>query len=139
MRLVTGFGGTSQIALAMQRGEIQGACGVSWTTIKAQHPDWVREKKINLLIQAAREKDPELPDVPMASDFAAPPGIPADRKAALIAAFDATMKDPTFIAEANRLALDVHPVTAAEVDAMIKGLYAAPKDVMTRATKAMTN
>jgi len=162
MRLVTGFGGTSQIALAMQRGEIQGACGISWTTVKAQHPDWIRDKKINLLIQAAREKDPELPDVPLANDFmktpeqrqiyevalvgelmarpfAAPPGIPADRKAALIAAFDATMKDPAFLAEAKRLSLDVHPVTAAEVDAMIAGLYALPKDVMARAAKAMTN
>jgi tripartite-type tricarboxylate transporter receptor subunit TctC len=162
MRLVTGFGGTSQIALAMQRGEIQGACGVSWTTIKAQHPDWIRDKKVNLLIQAAREKDPELPDVPLANDFmktteqkqiyevalvgelmarpfAAPPGIPADRKAALLAAFDATMKDPAFLAEAKRLALDVHPVTGAEIDAMIAELYALPKDVIARATKAMTN
>lgn len=162
MRLVTGFGGTSQIALAMQRGEIQGACGISWTTIQAQHPDWIREKKINMLIQAAHEKDPELPDVPMASDFAktpeqkqmlefalvgelmarpfaAPPGIPADRKAALIAAFDATMKDPAFLAETKRLVLDVKPVTAAEVDMMVQGLYALPKDVIERATKAMTN
>ena len=162
MRLVTGFGGTSQISLAMQRGEIQGACGISWTTIQAQHPDWIREKKINMLIQAAHEKDPELPDVPMASDFAktpeqkqmlefalvgelmarpfaAPPGIPADRKAALIAAFDATMKDPAFLAETKRLVLDVKPVTAAEVDTMVQGLYALPKDVIERATKAMTN
>lgn len=162
MRLVTGFGGTSQIALAMQRGEIQGACGISWTTVKAQHPDWIRDKKINLLIQAAREKDPELPNVPLANDFmktpeqqqiyevalvgelmarpfAAPPGIPADRKAALMAAFDATMKDPAFLAEAKRLSLDVHPVTGAEIDAMIAGLYALPKDVMARAAKAMTN
>jgi tripartite-type tricarboxylate transporter receptor subunit TctC len=162
MRLVTGFGGTSQISLAMQRGEIQGACGISWTTIQAQHPDWIREKKINMLIQAAHEKDPELPDVPMASDFAktpeqkqllefalvgelmarpfaAPPGIPADRKAALIAAFDATMKDPAFLAETKRLVLDVKPVTADEVDKMVQGLYALPKDVIERATKAMTN
>ena len=162
MRLVTGFGGTSQISLAMQRGEIQGACGISWTTIQAQHPDWIREKKINMLIQAAHEKDPELPDVPMASDFAktpeqkqmlefalvgelmarpfaAPPGIPADRKAALMAAFDATMKDPAFLAETKRLVLDVKPVTGAEIDAMVAGLYALPKDVIERATKAMTN
>jgi len=75
----------------------------------------------------------------MARPFAAPPGIPADRKAALIAAFDATMKDPAFLAEAKRLSLDVRPVTAAEVDAMIAGLYAEPKDVIARAAKAMTN
>jgi tripartite-type tricarboxylate transporter receptor subunit TctC len=162
MRLASGFGGTSGIALAMQRGEVQGACGVSWTTIKAQHPDWIRDKKVNLLIQAALQKDPELPDVPMASDYvkteeqrqileialvgeqmarpyAAPPGIPADRKAALMKAFNETMKDPVFLADAKRLFLDVNPVTGAEIDTMIAELYAMDKDLIARAAKAMTN
>ena len=75
----------------------------------------------------------------MARPFAAPPGIPADRKAALIAAFDETMKDPAFVADAKRLSLDVNPVKAAEIDAMIAELYATPKDVVARAAKAMTN
>jgi len=162
MRLATGFAGTSDVGLAMQRGEVQGMCGLSWSTIKSQHPNWIREKSINLLIQAAPQKDPELPNVPMASDFAktaeqkqilefalvgqtmarpfaAPPGIPADRKAALITAFDETMKDPAFIADAKRLSLDVNPVKGAEIDAMIAELYATPKDVVARAAKAMTN
>ena len=161
-RLATGFPGTSNIALGMQRGEVQGLCGLSWSTLKSQHPDWLREKRVNLLIQAAPVKDPELPDVLMASDLvrneeqkqildfavvsqtiarpiAAPPGIPADRKAALRAAFDATMKDPVFLADAKRLQLDVRPVSGAEVDRMIAELYQTPKDVVAKAARAMTN
>jgi tripartite-type tricarboxylate transporter receptor subunit TctC len=162
MRLASGFPGTSGIGLAMQRGEVHGLCGLSWSTIKSQHPDWLRDKSINLLIQAAPEKDPELPDVPNALDLAkteeqkqivdfavvsqtiarpiaAGPGIPADRKAALRAAFDATMKDPAFLADMKRLQLDVRPVTGAEIDTMIGHLYATPKDVVARAARAMTN
>lgn len=162
MRLASGFPGTSGIGLAMQRGEVHGLCGLSWSTIKSQHPDWIREKSINLLIQAAPEKDPELLDVPNAIEFAktdeqrqilefavvsqtiarpiaASPGIPEDRKAALRAAFDATMKDPAFLADAERLQLDVRPVSGAEIDALIAHLYTTPKDVVARAARAMTN
>ena len=161
-RLASGFPGTSNIALGMQRGEVHGLCGLSWSTLKSQHPDWLRDKRVNLLIQAAPVKDPELPDVLMASDLvkteeqkqilefavvsqtiarpiAAPPGLPADRKAALRAAFDATVRDPAFLAEAKRLQLDVRPVSGADVDAMIAELYTTPKDVVARATRAMTN
>ena len=161
-RLASGFPGTSNIALGMQRGEVHGLCGLSWSTLKSQHPDWMRDKRVNLLIQAAPVRDPELPDVLMASELvkteeqkqildfavvsqtiarpiAAPPGIPADRKAALRAAFDATVKDPAFLAEARRLQLDVRPVSGADVDAMIAELYMTPKDVVARATRAMTN
>ena len=161
-RLASGFPGTSNIALGMQRGEVHGLCGLSWSTLKSQHPDWLRDKRVNLLIQAAPVRDPELPDVLMASDLvkteeqkqilefavvsqtiarpiAAPPGIPADRKAALRAAFEATVRDPTFLADAKRLQLDVRPVNGADVDKMIAELYTTPKDVVARATRAMTN
>jgi tripartite-type tricarboxylate transporter receptor subunit TctC len=161
-RLASGFPGTSNIALGMQRGEVQGLCGLSWSTLKSQHPEWIRDKSVNLLIQAAPVKDPELPDVLMASDLvrndeqkqildfavtsqtiarpiAAPPGIPADRLAALRAAFDATMKDPVFLADTKRLQLDVRPVTGAEIETMLDHIYATPKDVVARAARAMTN
>jgi len=69
----------------------------------------------------------------------APPGIPADRKAALRAAFDATMKDPVFLADMKRLQLDARPVSGAEIDRMIVALYTTPKDVVAKATRAMTN
>jgi tripartite-type tricarboxylate transporter receptor subunit TctC len=162
IRLATGFPGTTDIGLAMQRGEVQGLCGISWSTIKAQHGDWLREKKINILLQAAPVKDPELPNVPTADDFAktpeqrqildfvqasqvmarpfaAPPGIPADRKAILRAAFDDTMKDPAFLADAKRIGIDIKPVSGAEIDALVASLYATPKDVVAKAARAMTN
>ena len=161
-RLASGFPGTSNIALGMQRGEVQGLCGLSVSTLKSQHPDGIRDKRVNLLIHAAPVKDPELPDVLMASELvrndeqkqildfavvsqtiarpiAAPPGIPADRKAALRAAFDATMKDPVFLADAKRLQLDVRPVGGAQIDSMIAEIYKTPKDVVARAARAMTN
>ena len=162
LKLATGFPGTTDIGLAMQRGEVQGLCGISWSTIKAQHGDWLRDKKINVLLQASPEKDPELPNVPTADEFAktpeqkqildfvqasqvmarplaAPPGIPEDRKAILRAAFEATMKDPALIADAKRIGVDIKPVTGAEIDRLVAGLYATPKDVIAKATRAMSN
>src|SRR5689334_2043146 len=73
IRLATGFPGTTDVTLAMQRGEVDGLCGVSWSTIKSRYPEWVAEKKIHLLLQAAQRRDPELPDVPLAEDFARTP------------------------------------------------------------------
>jgi tripartite-type tricarboxylate transporter receptor subunit TctC len=162
IRLATGFPGTSDITLAMQRGEVHGLCGISWSTIKAQHGDWLRDGKISLLVQGAGQKDPELPDVPWAMDFAeteeqrqilnfvlagqtiarpfvAPPSIPADRLAILRSAFAATLKDPAFLADAKRLQLDVSPVSAEDTEALIASLYATPKDVVAKAARAMTN
>ena len=75
----------------------------------------------------------------MARPFAAPPGIPADRKAALIAAFNATMKDPEFLADANRMKIDVNPVTGPALDKLLAELYATPKDVVAKAAKAIAN
>ena len=162
IKLVAGYPGTNEIMLAMERGEVDGLCGLSWSTIKGRHAAWLRDKKINLLVQAAFRKEPEIgPDVPlvmeqaksaeqtqilklilaaqeMARPFAAPPDIPADRKAALIAAFDATMKDPEFLAEAKKLNLDVAPVGAAALDKLLAELYATPKDVVKKASEAIT-
>src|SRR5262249_31796630 len=75
----------------------------------------------------------------MARPFAAPPGIPADRKAALIAAFERTTKDPDFLAEAERLNLEVNPVHADKLDALLAEAYATPKDVIAKAAKAMSD
>jgi len=160
IRLATGFPGTTDITLAMQRGEVDGLCGISWSTIKARYPEWVKDNKIRILLQAAPKRDPELPNVPMASDFAhtpeqkqildmvianevlarpfvAPPGIPADREAVLRKAFDDTMKDPAFLADARKTMIDINPVSGPEVDAVVAGLYATPKDVVQKATRAI--
>lgn len=166
IKLVAGYPGTNEITLAMERGEVDGLCGLSWSTIKGRHAAAIRDKKINLLVQAAFKREPEIDaqvgqPVPlimdqtqdpeklqilklilaaqeMARPFAAPPGIPEDRKKALIAAFDATMQDPEFLAEAKKLNLDVAPVTAAALDKLLAELYATPKDVVKKASEAIT-
>jgi tripartite-type tricarboxylate transporter receptor subunit TctC len=130
--------------------------------VKAQHADWVRDRKVRVLLQAATAKAPDLSAVPLAGDFvrtrqgrqvldfvlasqimarpfAAPPGIPAERAAALRSGFEATMKDPAFLADARKLMLDVDPVTGEKIDALIAGLYATPKDVVAEATRVLVN
>jgi tripartite-type tricarboxylate transporter receptor subunit TctC len=161
VKLVSGYPGTNDTALAMERGEIDGFCGLSWSTLKSRHPDWLKDKSINLIVQAGLKKERELPEVPSALDlartqeqhqilklilvsqemarpFAAPPGLPADRKAVLIAAFEDTLRDRNFLAEAMRENLDIDPVSAREVDSLMAEVYATPKAVTDKAAKATT-
>jgi tripartite-type tricarboxylate transporter receptor subunit TctC len=160
-KLVEGYPGTAEIMIAMERGELDGVCGIDWTTIKAQRPQWIKDKKINVIAQAAFHKDPDLPDVPLIMDltkdpqklqilklfvsahefarpYAAPPGLPPERAAALIAAFDATTKDPDFVAEANRHKMEVAPVSGKRLAGMLAELYAIPKDVRAKARAAIS-
>jgi tripartite-type tricarboxylate transporter receptor subunit TctC len=160
IKLVSGYPGTNEISLAMERGEVDGLCGLSWSTIQTRYLKWLNEKKINLLVQAAIHHVPELRDVPlvleqtkdaeklqilkliiaaqeMARPFAAPPGIPSDRAAALVAAFEATMKDADYLAEAKKSRIDVNPVSGADIDKLLVELYATPKDVITKAGQAI--
>ena len=162
IKLVPGYPGTNEITLAMERGEVDGLCGLSWSTIKTRHAQWLKEKKINMIVQAAFKKEPEIDATcrwswtmtkdkeklqilklilaaqQMARPFAAPPGIPADRKAALIAAFDETMKDPEYLADAKKLDIDVNPVSGKALDELLAELYATPKDVVKKAGEAIT-
>jgi tripartite-type tricarboxylate transporter receptor subunit TctC len=158
-RLVTGYPGTNDVSLAMERQEIDGFCGLSWSTLKSLHPDWLNNKSINIIVQGGFKKEPELPDVPLAIDlaktqeqqqivklvlvsqemarpFAAPPGLPADRRAVLIAAFDETMRDRNFLAEAKKQDLDIDPVSGRDIDALLAEVYATPKSVTDMAAKA---
>ncbi len=162
VQLVTGYPGTNDVTLAMQRGEVDGLCGLSWSTIKTRHEDWLTNRSVNIIVQAALKKEPEIASVPLATDlvanpqqlqiiklllvsqamarpFAAPPGIPEDRKKALIAAFDATMNDADFLAEAQKLNFEVRPVGAATIDTLLADVYATPKDVIAKATKAISS
>ena len=161
-QLVSGYPGTNDIVLAMQRGEVDGLCGISWSTIIAAHSDWMPNHLVNILVQAPISKADEIPNVPYATDlattpeqhqilkvlmasqgmarpFVAPPDIPEDRKAALVAAFDATMTDPEFLAEAKKHALDVRPVTGAAIDKILAEVYTTPKDVLAKTIKAIAN
>jgi tripartite-type tricarboxylate transporter receptor subunit TctC len=160
IKLVSGYPGTNDITLAMERGEVDGICGLSWGTIKIAHSAWIKQNSVNLLLQAGLKKNAELPDVPFALDviddvekkqvlylhfapqgmgrpIAAPPGIPEDRKATLTRAFDATMRDPELIAEAARLGMEIDPMSGDEIDALLAQLYATPGEVRAKAAKAI--
>ena len=160
VKLITGYAGSSNISLAMERGELDGMCGISYSTLRSTHPDWLKNKDVNLLVQGALEKDSEMPNVPfmldlaksgeqkqmlrltlapqaMARPFVAPPGVPAERAKALQKAFDDTMKDPDFLAEAKRLNLDVNPMSGQQVSELLTSLYATPKPLVQQAKAAL--
>ena len=142
LNLVTGYPGGAEITLAIERGEVDGRCGWSLSAINATRPDWIKQNRLRFLLQMSLERNPELPDVPavvekakdqrqrdilklvfsrqvMGRPFLGPPAIPEDRKQALRNAFDATMKDPDFLAEAERFRLTVGPMTGEEVQKMV--------------------
>jgi len=159
LKLVTGYHGTSDIILAIERGEVDGRCGWSWSSIKSTRAAWITEKKLNYIAHNSEQKAEELPHVPAIADFAndrqkqvirlvtsrqvmgrpfaAPPGVPDDRKQALRKAFDDTMKDPAFLDEAGKLKLEVNPVSGAEVDKLVAELYRTPKDIVEEARKGI--
>jgi len=160
LKLISSYRGTSEMNLAIERGEVDGRCGWSWGVLKSTQPGWIAEKKLNLIVQLSLQKSEELPDVPLIMDFAnqrqkqilkmvlsrqvmgrpfaAPPGIPQDRALALRKAFDDTLKDPVFLADANRQGLDTNPVSGTEIEKMIGELYGTPKDVIEEARLAVS-
>jgi tripartite-type tricarboxylate transporter receptor subunit TctC len=160
LRLISGYPGTTEMALAVERGEVDGRASWSWSSLKSLKPDWIAQKKINIPVQLNLHKSPDLPDVPLIGDFAksererqilklvlsrqtmgrpfmAPPGLPTDRAAALRTAFDQTMKDPAFIAEARARGQEVNPVSGQEIEALLTELYATPKDVVEETKRAI--
>ncbi len=157
MRLVAGYQGGADMVLAMQRHEIDGRCGWSWTSLLARNKAMLDAHEIAVTLQIALGKHEDLPDVPLVMDlvhdprqlaalrlivsrqniarpFAAPPDVPAERNAALRNAFDAVMRDPDFLAEAKRLALEVRPASGSDVQALFAEIYAAPPAVVARAS-----
>jgi tripartite-type tricarboxylate transporter receptor subunit TctC len=161
LRLVTGYPGGNDVNLAMERGEVDGRCGWSWSSIKSQKTAWLKEKKINIVVQMGMSKHPDLPNVPslielaktdeqrqmlrliftqlvLGRPFMAPPGIPEDRKMALRRAFDDTMKDPEFLEEAAKIDLEISPVGAQAIDELLAELYKTPKSVVEKAAAAIS-
>jgi hypothetical protein len=139
----------------MERGEIEGYCSFTWASVKSARPKWIEQNLINILLQLTLRRHPELPKVPMAVELArddaarqafalvvgdqemgrpvfAPPGVPADRAAALRQAFDATMKDPELLAEAARMSIEIDPIDGNAVEQVLARLYATPKSVIDR-------
>lgn len=159
--IVSGYRGPGDLFLAMERGEIDGVCGLDWTALKAQQPDWLRDKKLNLLIQDNIEPDPELAalGVPQPWTFikdetdrravqlmvgfqqafgkayVAPPNVPAERIAILRNAFAAALRDKDLLADARKLRIEITPQSGEDVARVVQELYAAPKPVVERLKK----
>lgn len=161
IKIITGYPGGGEMSIAMERREIDGRCGWSWSGVKSSKPEWLAGKQINILVQLGLQKSPELPDVPLIIDqattdeqrqllrlvfsrqefawpFAAPPDIPADRAQALRNAFAATLKDPEFLEDAKKIQIDVSPVSAAAVDRLIGELYASQEAILTKLRNVTT-
>jgi hypothetical protein len=153
-KIISGYPSSSAIALAMQRGEVEGF-STSYTALLTRSSDWLRDKQVNILVQNALKKHPDLSHVPLAIDFAktpedrqvlelmyarqvigrpflAPPGVPAERVAALRAAFEAVVKDPEFIADMEKQKLELTPVSGEEVQALIERVAQTPKPIIAR-------
>jgi tripartite-type tricarboxylate transporter receptor subunit TctC len=160
LRIVSGYPGSAELALAVERQEIDGRCGWSLSSLRQMRPDWLATKQFNPVVQLNLEKSPDLAGVPaiteyaqtqaqrqilklvlsrqsMARPFAAPPGVPADRAEALRQAFERTMADPEFIAEARAAGLEVNPVSGAEIERLVGELYQTPPDVVAEAKAAL--
>jgi tripartite-type tricarboxylate transporter receptor subunit TctC len=160
LKIVSGYQGSNENYLALERGEAVGYMGTSYSSLKATKPDWIRDKSVNILVQVSLAKDPDLPDVPLIMDYAktdaqkqalelilAPqqtgrpymttPGVDPTRLQALRTAFMATMKDPAFVAEAGKQSIDIDPMDGAAVQALLAKLYRTSPDVVKAAQNAL--
>jgi tripartite-type tricarboxylate transporter receptor subunit TctC len=161
-KVVSGYPGASETMLAIERGEADGSAAMSWGNFTSAKQDWLRDKKVTILLQLALKKLALLPDVPLVMDlakseadkkvlelifsrqsmaypYAAPPDLPADRLQALRQAFDATMKDPDFLADMQQQKLDLDPLGADEMQALIRNAYTSSPDVVARAKAAIAD
>jgi tripartite-type tricarboxylate transporter receptor subunit TctC len=158
-KVVTGYESTPKIHLAMESGEVHGTIA-NWSTLKALNPNWVPERKIRILAQWALKKNSELGDVPLFLDLATtdaeraalklmlarleygrpffmPPNVPAARVASLRQAFDATVRDPAYLAEADKLKIDVDPLSGGEVAALVEQVSRTPAETVARVRAAL--
>jgi tripartite-type tricarboxylate transporter receptor subunit TctC len=156
MRLVTGYAGGNDVDFAMERGEVDGRCGWSWSSIKSTRSNWLNDGTIHVFLQLAMKRHADLPDVPLLLDlaeneeerqilelvlargalgrpFLAPPGIPADRAAALRKAFDDMVKDPAFLAEAERMRLEITPIGGEELQQILVRTSRTPLEIAEKA------
>jgi tripartite-type tricarboxylate transporter receptor subunit TctC len=159
-RVVTGYPGAAETMLSIERGETDGSAATSWGNFEAAKQDWIRDGKVNIILQLALKKLPLLGNVPLVMEFArneadrqalemifsrqsmsypfaVPPDVPPERLQVLRRAFDATMKDPEFLADAKQQKLDIDPVSGDEIQALVRSVYASPKDVIARAQAAI--
>jgi tripartite-type tricarboxylate transporter receptor subunit TctC len=155
-KVIAGYDTGAGLTLSIERGEAEGICGLSWSTIKASRPHWIRDKLLNIIVQMGLQKLSDLPDVPSALDlvtdpenrpvlelilirqeagrpFAAPPGVPAERLAALRRAFAATLDDSEFRTDADKAQLEIEPLSAREIETFLAAAYGAPRTTVQKA------
>ena len=160
--VIAGYKGTQGVTLAMERGEADGACGWDWSSAKAMRPDWIRDGRLNLLLQIGPQDHPELTRmgalplwkfiknednrkvaelIVSQQNFQRPYFVAKETPPALIAilrqAFDATMKDPQFLADAKKLQIDVSPLPGAKVQQLIETFFSTPHSIVERARQAI--
>jgi tripartite-type tricarboxylate transporter receptor subunit TctC len=159
---VTGYPGSNEIRLAIERKEVSGQCGLAWGTAKTRLPDWLKDGKLSMLAQFGLTRAPDLADVPLAAEFTkgetarqaiefleadavlawpmlAPPATPPERIAELRDAFSRMIKDKDFLADAEQHGLDVEEVTGAQLQKLVNDLYATAPEVLELVKGAMKN
>jgi tripartite-type tricarboxylate transporter receptor subunit TctC len=159
-KIIYGYPGASELNLAMERGETEGRSSGLWATVKATTPQWITEKKINVLVQIGLKRDPDLPNVPLLIELAENPeqrailefitkgaivgrpfavasSVPKERVEALRLAFDKAVVDPDFLAEAEKMKAEISPINGAALQQLISDVVSAPADIRAKAKKAM--
>jgi tripartite-type tricarboxylate transporter receptor subunit TctC len=159
-KLVMGYKGSNEAMLAVERGEVEGH-STSWTALKVAHPDWIRDKNVTVFVQFALNRHPELPDVPTAVDLArtdeerailraimnatevgtaffTTPGAPTDRVTALRRAFDAAMKDPDLLSEAQKMRVGVSPLPGEELQKLVAEVSNLSPELLEKVRAAYT-
>ncbi len=162
-KIVTGYPGSREILIAMERGEVQGACGIGWTGIEVMHPDWFKNDTVRVLVQLSTKGHADLNKrgVPRAGEFARsdddrkvielvfsqgifgrpyvlPPGVPSERVAALRKAFVAALNDQALRTEADKMKFDIDPMAGDELQKLVSELYSTPPHLIERARQALT-
>jgi tripartite-type tricarboxylate transporter receptor subunit TctC len=158
-KIVSGYKSTNEIHIAMERGEVQGRAGNFFSSLTANNPDWLAEKKIDMLMQVGSKRDPDFKDVPLMTDlatnpddkrilaiysgdvalgrsFITTPGVPADRLAALRKAFDEMILDPEFLADAKKINMEVKPLGHVELTAAALEILSTPPELIEKAKQA---
>jgi len=158
-KIVAGYGTSAEADLGMERGEVSARAGFSLSAVQLEHPDWIRDKKVNVLFQTGLKREASLPDVPLMHELAKtqeqrdalmllsssvglgrpffmPPDVPADRVAAMRRAFDATMADPEFLKEAELINLDIRYMSGARLSELVNSIVDAPDAVAEKVRSA---
>ena len=155
-KVIAGYGSAPEMSMAIERGELDGRCGLTWSSLQSVNADWIKNKKVRIILQIALAKNPELPQVPFVFDFtrseeerqiltlwAAPnemgrpyfsaPGLPPDRLGILRRAFAEMGQDPAYLADAAKIGVGADFMRGDEVEALVKKVYATPQSVVAKA------